>query len=105
MIANRWFASSKTCSACGRIDRDFKRSAQTYTCACGLSLDRDQNASYNLRDYTPKKTHTASSAEIQACGDPVMGSHSGESGSMLEVQSAVLAMVPTDKQEINVNDL
>lgn len=49
--ANRWFPSSKTCSACGNIKKDLKLSDRIYKCECGLILDRDKNASYNLAKY------------------------------------------------------
>jgi len=48
----RFFPSSKTCSCCGNIKRDLKLSDRTYICdRCGLELDRDLNASYNIRDF------------------------------------------------------
>lgn len=48
-FADRWFPSSKTCSYCGNIKSDLKLSDRTYHCeACGLSIDRDLNASINL---------------------------------------------------------
>jgi putative transposase len=47
-VANRWFASSKTCSNCGRVKQDLKLSDRVYKCSCGLVLDRDENAARNL---------------------------------------------------------
>lgn len=48
-IVDRFYPSSKTCSCCGSIKKDLKLSDRTYICsACGLSLDRDKNASINL---------------------------------------------------------
>jgi putative transposase len=47
--ADRWFASSKTCSACGSVRADLGLDERLYRCdGCGLSLDRDQNAAVNL---------------------------------------------------------
>lgn len=47
--ADRWFASSKTCSNCGCIDSDLKLSDRIYQCRdCGLEIDRDLNAARNL---------------------------------------------------------
>lgn len=47
--ADRYFASSKTCSKCGHKKEDLKLSDRVYTCeACGISLDRDLNAALNL---------------------------------------------------------
>ena len=49
--ADRYFASSKTCSHCGHKKDDLKLSDRTYTCnECGLSIDRDLNAALNLRN-------------------------------------------------------
>jgi len=50
-IVDRWFPSSKLCSGCGSIDKDLKLKDRTYICKeCGIILDRDKNASINLRD-------------------------------------------------------
>ena len=49
IVADRWFASSKTCSGCGTAKAKLMLSERTYTCtACGLILDRDVNAAVNL---------------------------------------------------------
>jgi IS605 OrfB family transposase len=49
IVAGRWFPSSKTCSGCGVVKAKLRLSERTYTCtACGLVLDRDENAARNL---------------------------------------------------------
>ena len=49
VVANRWFASSKTCSGCGTAKAKLAPSERTYVCmTCGLVLDRDHNAARNL---------------------------------------------------------
>jgi IS605 OrfB family transposase len=49
IVADRWFASSKTCSGCGAAKAKLALSERTYACtACGLVLDRDVNAALNL---------------------------------------------------------
>ncbi|MGH3686589.1 MAG: IS607 family element RNA-guided endonuclease TnpB [Pseudonocardiaceae bacterium] len=49
MVADRWFASSKTCSGCGTAKAKLALSERTYVClTCGLVLDRDVNAARNL---------------------------------------------------------
>jgi putative transposase len=54
VVADRWFASSKTCSGCGAVDPDLTLSDRTYDCtACGLAIDRDLNAAINLARCTP----------------------------------------------------
>ena len=52
-IANRFYPSSKICHKCGNIKKDLKLSDRTYKCSiCGEIIDRDLNASLNLRDTT-----------------------------------------------------
>ncbi|MEV0612459.1 RNA-guided endonuclease TnpB family protein [Nonomuraea sp. NPDC050404] len=49
IVADRWYPSSKTCSACGTVKAKLPLSARTFTCpACGLAIDRDRNAARNL---------------------------------------------------------
>ena len=51
VIANQYYASSKTCSVCGNI-QEMKVDKRTYICKkCGLILDRDLNAAINLANY------------------------------------------------------
>ena len=60
IVADRWFASSKTCSGCGTVKAKLALSERTYRCtACGLVLDRDVNAAVNLAEYG--KQHLAGS--------------------------------------------
>ena len=47
--ADRFFASSKTCSNCGHKKKGLTLSERTYHCAeCGFECDRDLNAAINL---------------------------------------------------------
>jgi putative transposase len=49
IVAGRWFASSKICSGCGTAKAKLGLSERTFTCgACGIALDRDENAARNL---------------------------------------------------------
>jgi len=50
ILADRFFPSSKKCSSCGSIKKDLSLKERVYTCGCGISLDRDLNASLNLRN-------------------------------------------------------
>jgi putative transposase len=59
-IVDRYFPSTKMCSKCGKL-KDLKLSERIYKCSCGLQLDRDLNASINLKN-------TAELAEINARG-------------------------------------
>ena len=52
LIADRFYPSSKMCSCCGNIKKDLKLKDRTYNCInCGLTIDRDYNASLNLANY------------------------------------------------------
>ena len=66
--ADRWFASTKTCSGCGERKVAMDLSQREYVClACGLVLERDLNAAKNLAQYD-----AASPAESQnGCGGAV----------------------------------
>ncbi|SEK43182.1 Putative transposase DNA-binding domain-containing protein [Blastococcus sp. DSM 46786] len=51
LVADRWFASSKTCSACGAVRPELALAERTYRCgedSCGYTADRDVNAAANL---------------------------------------------------------
>jgi putative transposase len=49
IVADRWFASSKTCSGCGAVKAKLSLSERIYRCdTCGTVLDRDLNAAVNL---------------------------------------------------------
>ena len=50
--ADKFYPSSKTCSCCGSIKKDLKLKDRVYKCNCGLSIDRDLNASINLSNYS-----------------------------------------------------
>lgn len=51
--ADRFYPSSKTCSACGCINRDLTLSDRFWTCGnCGAHHDRDINAAVNLLHET-----------------------------------------------------
>jgi putative transposase len=47
--ADRFYPSSKTCSDCGTVKAKLSLSERVFHCeACGLALDRDENAARNL---------------------------------------------------------
>ncbi|MFC5954942.1 IS607 family element RNA-guided endonuclease TnpB [Streptomyces pratens] len=49
VVADRWYPSSKTCSGCGAVKAKLPLHVRTYECdACGLVIDRDDNAALNL---------------------------------------------------------
>ena len=51
VIADRFFPSSKLCSCCGKIKKDLKLADRVYKCECGNIIDRDFQASLNLKKY------------------------------------------------------
>lgn len=52
-----YYASSKICSNCGNKKDNLRLSDRIYNCeSCGIFIDRDLNASYNIRDYRDKCT-------------------------------------------------
>ena len=62
LLADRFYPSSKLCSGCGNKKEELNLSERVYVCdSCGLELDRDYNASLNLRSVYSCST-TASSA-------------------------------------------
>ncbi len=46
---DRWYPSSKTCSRCGRVKPSLELGERIYNCSCGNQMDRDFNASINIR--------------------------------------------------------
>ena len=63
VMADRWFASSKTCSYCGWKLEELPLSVRSWTCPnCGAEHDRDVNAAKNLKEY-------AVSSTVSACGE------------------------------------
>lgn len=52
VYADRFYPSSQICSSCGNRKVDLKLSERVYKCPiCGLEIDRDFNASINLKHY------------------------------------------------------
>ncbi|WXR60868.1 RNA-guided endonuclease TnpB family protein [Peptostreptococcaceae bacterium AGR-M142] len=47
---DKFYPSSKTCCVCGVVKQDLKLSDRVYTCECCNSMDRDLNASINIKN-------------------------------------------------------
>ncbi|MEU1033058.1 RNA-guided endonuclease TnpB family protein [Streptomyces mirabilis] len=48
IAVDRWFPSSRLCSACGTLQDKMPLNVRTWTCDCGVTHDRDVNAAHNL---------------------------------------------------------
>jgi len=72
LVVDRYYPSSKTCSACGLINQDLKLSDRSWGCACGAVHDRDVNAARNIRTEGLRMLVAAGHAEtLNACGGDV----------------------------------
>ncbi len=63
VLADRWYASSKTCSGCGWYDETLELNNRTFHCQnqqvpCGLVMDRDLNAAINLAGLAASSADT-----------------------------------------------
>jgi putative transposase len=75
-VVDRWFPSSKMCSACGWIDEDQDLSDRRFLChECGLVLDRDLNAAINILKEAVRTT--GSFSESYAYGQGSTGNVDG----------------------------
>jgi putative transposase len=79
IVADRWYPSSKTCSACGWRKPSLTLAERTFRCdACGLVLDRDVNAAINLLKLalgTASGAGTGPGNVAYACGAQVRPAH------------------------------
>jgi putative transposase len=75
IVADRFYPSSKLCSACGAKAKRMPLSIRDWTCGeCGTHHDRDVNAAINLREFglsvlLGKPTVYADSSAVSACGE------------------------------------
>lgn len=68
IVADRWYASTKTCSTCHAKNSAVVLGVEHWACpACGAHHDRDINAATNLRNR-------AVSSTVSACGEEGAGS-------------------------------
>jgi putative transposase len=59
IAVDRWFPSSKLCSACGRLAEKMPLTVRSWTCPCETVHDRDVNAARNI---------LAAGLAVTACG-------------------------------------
>ena len=71
-VVDRWYPSSKTCSACGAVKAKLSLSERVYRCdGCGLSIDRDLNAAVNiLVAGSAPETQNAHGGTVRRGGQP-----------------------------------
>jgi len=75
VVIDRWYPSSKTCSACGHLRAALSLSTRHWTCpSCGARHDRDINAAQNI---LAAGLAVARGSPSDACGAEVR--HSGSS--------------------------
>ena len=68
--ADRFFASTKTCSSCGAVKAKLPLEIRTYHCeACDLTIDRDLNAAINLARWTSQATSTGTRSVAERGGE------------------------------------
>jgi putative transposase len=78
LVVNRWYPSSKTCSACGHLLAELSLSTRHWTCpSCGTRHDRDLNAAKNI---LAAGQAVARSSPGDACGADVR--HPGHPGAV-----------------------
>ena len=66
---DKWFASSKTCSGCGYVNKELRLVDRSWTCPqCGARHDRDFNAALNIK-------RSGMDALISGCKPAFSGSH------------------------------
>lgn len=66
IVADRWYPSSKKCSACGTVKAKLSLAERTFICqACGLTLDRDVNAARNLLNLAASGAERGNACRVQ----------------------------------------
>ena len=97
VIVDRWFPSGKLCGVCGALCEDLPLNVRTWTCVCGTTHDRDENAARNI---------LAAGLAVSACGDDVRpqreSSRTGQSSMKQEAQRATAGVPALDaRDEVN----
>jgi putative transposase len=79
VVADRWFASSKTHHGCGGYLADLRLDQRVWVCpACRQPVDRNANAALNLRDWTGAVTDRVVQRGGVAAPVPCVGDHGGQ---------------------------
>jgi putative transposase len=100
IVANRWFASSKTCSACGAVRSKLTLAERTHRCgdeSCGHVADRDVNAAANLAawgEHTLGICPCVTQAGDRHPGGPTAGGSRHACGGWVSATAGQAAAVP-----------
>jgi putative transposase len=77
VTVDRWFPSSKLCSACGALAAEMPLHVRKWTCGCGAIHDRDVNAAQNI---------LAAGLAVTVCGAGVRPQRNTPSGQSVTKQ-------------------
>lgn len=84
---DRFAPSSKTCSSCGHV-QDMPLNVRSYNCgSCGMSIDRDLNAAFNIHRWGLEKIIGQGTVRIYACGDTADGDISPDMSSHVSFEA------------------
>ena len=67
---DRWFPSTRACSACGAIGEAKPLHVRTWTCGCGATHDRDVNAARDIL-AAGRAESSETLVELVSAGAPV----------------------------------
>jgi putative transposase len=78
VTCDRWFASTKICSACGTTKKELALAERTFRCnSCGLIMDRDSNAAANLAAWADAAVLAPAQAPDRQAGGRVTNASGG----------------------------
>jgi putative transposase len=90
VTADRFYASSKTCHVCGRINKDLVLADRKWACSCGQVHDRDYNASKNLEAVAVSAPETLNVCEGRG---PLAGHSTGKVASVQQTSNMELEVI------------
>ena len=87
---DRWFASSKTCGACGAVNAALELSDRRWVCQqCGALHDRDRNAALNiLNESTARTAGIDARGDMSRCSEATQPGNPTAQGARLPVNAA-----------------
>ena len=89
VVADRWFPSSKRCSACGHVQADLTLADREWSCeACGAIHNRGRNSAINLRLVAESSLAAASLSEQSGSSVTACGENGSDGGPVAAVKPA-----------------